>query len=103
MREERMGGLTRFRCHIGHVMTAEVLAASQLEELENHISALLRELNERAALCHDIAARHEAKGHSSTAEVWRRAAEEAERQKKAAQVLTGADWAHPEGVADVEA
>jgi two-component system chemotaxis response regulator CheB len=103
MRQELVGGLTRFRCHIGHVMTAEVLAASQLQELENGISAMLRGLNERAALCRDIAANHEANGRQRVAQGWRRAAEEAERREKAAQALTGADWAHPEGVVEVEA
>lgn len=102
MREEAVGSLTRFRCHIGHVMTAEVLAATQLEVLENTISAVLRSLNERAALCRDIAARHEEKGNLASAVMWRRAAEEAERREKAAQALVSADWAHPEVVAEAE-
>jgi two-component system chemotaxis response regulator CheB len=46
MREESQGTLTRFRCHIGHVMTAEVLAATQLTGLESEIDSLLRSLNE---------------------------------------------------------
>jgi two-component system chemotaxis response regulator CheB len=102
MREEAVGNLTRFRCHIGHVMTAEVLAATQLEELENTISAVLRSLNERSGLCRDIAARHEKKGNMASALTWRRAAEEAERREKAAQALAGADWEHPEVVTETE-
>jgi two-component system chemotaxis response regulator CheB len=96
MREESVGKLTRFRCHIGHVMTAEVLAATQLDELENSISAVLRTLNERAALCRDLAAKHTDRGNLRAAEVWSRAAEETERREKAAQDLVGADWLHPE-------
>ena len=96
MREESQGTLTRFRCHIGHAMTAEVLAAKQLDELENGMSALLRTLNERAALCRDIAAKRAASGNIIAAEAWTRAAEEAERREKAAQDLVKVEWAHPE-------
>ena len=102
MREEAVGSLTRFRCHIGHVMTAEVLAATQLEVLENTISAVLRGLNERAALCREVAARHQQKGNLASAVMWKRAADEAERREQAAQVLVGAEWAHPEVVAEAE-
>jgi two-component system chemotaxis response regulator CheB len=100
MREEKQGGLTRFRCHIGHVMTAEVLAATQLEELENAISSVVRTLNERRALCLDLADKQESKGNLRAAEMWRHAAEEAERREMAAQQLAGAEWVHPEAVAE---
>lgn len=98
MREESLGGLARFRCHIGHIMTAEVLAASQLHELENSLSAILRTLNERTALCRDLAARHEAGGNLQAAQAWQQAAEEAERREKAAQALVESEWTHPEAV-----
>jgi two-component system chemotaxis response regulator CheB len=100
MREEAQGSLTRFRCHIGHVMTAEVLAANQLEELENNISSIVRILNERRALCLELADKQEARGNVRAAEQWRRAAEEAERREQAARQLAEADWAHPEAVAE---
>jgi two-component system chemotaxis response regulator CheB len=102
MRAETAGNLIRFRCHIGHAMTGEVLAAGQLKELENGISAVLRALNERAALCRDIAAKHETDGRSRAAEVWRGAAQEAERREKMVQALTEAGWDHSEGVVDAE-
>jgi two-component system chemotaxis response regulator CheB len=96
MREESMGALTRFRRHIGHVMTAEVLAAQQLEELEKSLSSLLRLLNERVALCRDIAEKHAANGNARQAEVWARAAEQAASREMAAQQLVNAEWVHPE-------
>src|SRR5262249_51631154 len=74
MREEDVGTLTRFRCHIGHAMTAEVLAATQLTKLENDISAIQRGLNERAALCREISAKHRKHGNERAAESWGRAA-----------------------------
>lgn len=100
MREESLGGLTRFRCHIGHVMTAEVLAAGQLEQLEQAVSGLVRSLNERRALCLELAEKQEARGNPKAAEQWRGAAEEAEQREKKAQELAGADWLHPEAVAE---
>jgi two-component system chemotaxis response regulator CheB len=102
MREESVGNLTRFRCHIGHAMTAEVLAANQLEVLESSISSVLRSLNERASLCRDMAAKYQAKGNLKAAEQWQRAAQETERREKLAREMVQADWDHPEAVGEVE-
>jgi two-component system chemotaxis response regulator CheB len=75
MTEENLGKLTRFRCRIGHVMTAEVLAAAQLEVIEGNLSRVLRLLNERSAMCRNIAAKHLSSGESHAAELWQRAAD----------------------------
>lgn len=96
MREENVGNLTRFRCHIGHVMTAEVLASTQLERLENEMSAVLRALNERAALCREIAGKYAAKDNGLAAETWERAAQQAEQREEDAKRLVDAGWVHPE-------
>jgi two-component system, chemotaxis family, protein-glutamate methylesterase/glutaminase len=96
MREEAQGGLTRFRCHIGHVMTAEVLAAIQLESLEKDLSSALRFLNERAALCHEIAGKHAARGDTAAAAAWTKASEEALQREEAVRRLSDAEWSHPE-------
>ena len=100
MAEESQGRVSRYRCHIGHVMTAEVLAAAQLEALENGVSAVLRTLNERAALCNELADKHLARGDDEAAAAWRRAAEEALRREQAIQDLSKADWNHPETLSD---
>lgn len=100
MREESLGNVTRFRCHIGHVMTAEVLAATQLEELENTISAVVRNLNERANLCRELAEKQLAKGNERAAEQWTKAAEETDRRQLLARQLVDSDWKHPEAVAE---
>ena len=75
MREETIGSLTRFRCHFAYVVTAEVLAASQLDELENSLSTVLRTLKEGAALCRDLAAKRRAAANVRAAEAWQKAAE----------------------------
>ncbi len=102
MREETMSTLTRFRCHIGHVMTAEVLARSQFDELENSISTIVRTLNERAGLCRDLAARHRAAGNARAAQAWQQAAEESEARTKTALALVDLDWTHPESSRELE-
>jgi two-component system chemotaxis response regulator CheB len=96
MREERVGSLTRFVCHIGHSMTAEVLAASQMEKLEQDISALLRQINERVGLCRDMAEKHSAAGRGDAARIWAHAAEEAARREAALKELVKLPWNHPE-------
>jgi len=100
MAEESRGGLSRFRCHIGHVMTAEVLAAAQLEVLDNNISVVLRSLNERVALCRELAGKHAARGEEEAAAGWRHAAAEAERREQVIKDLSRAAWNHPETAAE---
>ena len=96
MREEQQGRLTRYRCHIGHVMTAEVLAASQLDVLQRDISSVLRTLNERSALGREMAEKHARRGDAAAAAMWTQSAEEAERREHAIRDLDEAAWGHPE-------
>lgn len=96
MFEEALGTLTRFRCHIGHVMTAEVLAAAQLQALEYELGAVLRFLNERSDLCRQMAQRQFANGNDAAGRLWQRAADEALRREPAAKEFTEADWVRPE-------
>lgn len=100
MSQESVGAMSRYRCHIGHVMTPEVLAAAQLDTLDKDLSVVLRTLNERAALCRELADKHAARGDQDAADGWRRAAEEAERREQAIKDLTRADWDHPETASD---
>ena len=103
MHEESAGSLIRFRCHIGHVMTAEVLAATQLERLNNELSAVQRALNERAELCREIADKRAAKGDAKAARLWRLAAVEAQQREEITRQLTEAEWVRPEAEAEAEA
>jgi two-component system chemotaxis response regulator CheB len=103
MREERVGSLVCYRCHIGHVMTAEILAASQLRVIENEISALLRSLNERVGLCRDMAEKHRAEGRDQIADQWQDAAQEAMDREMAVRDLEKRAWLHPESTASAAA
>ena len=96
MREEHIGTLTQFRCHIGHVMTAEVLEAHQLETIEGTLASALRLLNEREALCREMAEREEARGNLSAVAAWRAAQAEALSRKDTMAKLAALDWRHPE-------
>jgi two-component system chemotaxis response regulator CheB len=96
MLEEKLGTLTRFRCHIGHIMTAEVLAAAQLACLEGDIAAVLRFFNERADLCRRMAEKHLANGDREASQMWFKAAEETMAREKVAKTMNQLDWSHPE-------
>lgn len=96
MAKEQLGKMTRFRCHIGHVMSAEVLAATQLEKLAADLAAAQRSLNERAALARSLAAKQEAQGNTETAAQWQAAGTQAEKLEEAIRQMVKTDWIHPE-------
>jgi two-component system chemotaxis response regulator CheB len=96
LREEQIGQLTQFRCHIGHVMSSEVLAAQQVELLENSIDAVVRALNEREALCREMADKAAARGQREAAAAWRTAQTEALARKDTMAKLAALDWNRPE-------
>ena len=77
-------------------MTAEVLAASQPDVLQRDISSVLRTLNERSALCRQMAEKHARRGEAERAAMWTQAAEEAERREHAIRDLDRAAWANLE-------
>lgn len=96
MAEEKLGTLTQFRCHIGHVMTAEVMAAAQVELLEKALAIVMRRLNERSALCREIAEQHTASGNAEASALWAHAADEASVRERALIDMQAMRWAHPE-------
>ncbi|HSC18252.1 MAG TPA: chemotaxis protein CheB [Rhizomicrobium sp.] len=102
MREETIGNVTQFRCHIGHVLNAEVLAGAQLEILERDLSSVLRLLNERAELSRDLAHKHNAHGNTQAQSLWLQAAEEATKREEAIRNMTEAEWIRPESLGVAE-
>ena len=48
------GTLLQYRCHIGHVLTAETMLAAQFTVLETKLAACLAALNERAEVCRQM-------------------------------------------------
>jgi two-component system chemotaxis response regulator CheB len=98
MWEEKVGSTIRFRCHIGHAMTAEVLAALQVEALEKDLSTVFRTLNERADLCREMAEKYAARGSDEASASWAGAGEEAQAREKSIRALTQAQWQRPENM-----
>jgi two-component system chemotaxis response regulator CheB len=102
MREDVVGNVTQFRCHIGHVLNAEVLAAAQLEVLERDLSSVLRLLNERTELCRELAQKHAARGNTVAKAQWIKASEEAANREDAIRRMAEAEWIRPESLEAAE-
>ncbi len=96
MSEQAVGKLTQFRCHIGHVMTAEVLAATQRDSLEEHLSSAMRTLNERRELCREMSQKCGLLGDLNGKQRWAAAGKEAQDRIDLVRELVEIEWAQPE-------
>lgn len=96
MAKERLGKMARFRCHIGHVMSAEVLATAQLEKLNADLAAAQRSLNERAALAGMLAEKQASEDKPDVAASWQSASAQAADIEEAIRRIVETDWVHPE-------
>ncbi len=65
LRVEHDGTLLQYRCHIGHVLTAETTLAAQFSMLEIKLAGALAALNERAELCRQMSEAVQAQGQPS--------------------------------------
>jgi hypothetical protein len=52
---EGVGTLLQYRCHIGHVLTAETMLIASFQEIETKLASCLAHLNEHMELCRHIA------------------------------------------------
>ena len=95
LRRAELGTLTQFRCHIGHVYTAEVMAAAQFAALEWTLAAALRSLSERDELCRQMAGDAWNAGNASAAARWDAAAREARERSGVLRRLLEQEWSHP--------
>lgn len=93
LRRTELGTLTQFRCHIGHVYTAEVMVAAQFAALEWSLEAAMRALSERGELCRQMA--EKAAADSDLAPQWMAAMHEAKERTGALRHLLEKRWAHP--------
>jgi two-component system, chemotaxis family, protein-glutamate methylesterase/glutaminase len=82
--EIREGGLSRFRCRVGHAWSPDSLVAQQTASLETALWVALRTLEEKASLTLDLGRRAAEGGHRLSGEQFERLSEEARRS---AQVL----------------
>jgi chorismate mutase len=65
MSSELTGTLLQFRCHIGHVLTAETMVVAQFTMVETKLAACLASLNERAELCRQMSEAAAAQGQDA--------------------------------------
>ena len=95
LRRAELGTLTQFRCHIGHVYTAEVMAAAQFAALEWTLAAALRSLSERGELCRQMADNARSAGHADAAARWETAMREARERSGVLRQLLEKEWTRP--------
>ncbi len=95
LRRTELGTLTQFRCHIGHVYTAEVMVAAQFAAMEWALEAALRALSERGELCRQMADKSRLADDPGQAALWAEAMREAKERTGAMRALLGEEWTHP--------
>lgn len=70
MWEFEEGELARYRCHVGHTYTSDMLAVSLDENLRRALGSALRALEERVMLARRLFERATQDGHTLLAETW---------------------------------
>jgi two-component system chemotaxis response regulator CheB len=74
------GDLVRFRCHVGHTYTADLMSLALDESLRRALATAHRALDERIALTRKLRRQAEESGHRRLAESWSAKAAECERE-----------------------
>jgi two-component system chemotaxis response regulator CheB len=80
MWEIDVGELMRFRCHVGHAYTAEMMSLALDENLQRALASALRALEERVALARKLQKQAIDNGHKLIAEDWADKARDFERE-----------------------
>ena len=80
MWEIKEGGLIRYRCHVGHAYTAELMSLALDETLRRALGSGLRALDERIALTRKLYEQAKDAGRSHLAESWRKKLIECEQE-----------------------
>jgi two-component system, chemotaxis family, protein-glutamate methylesterase/glutaminase len=86
MWEIKEGDLIRYRCHVGHAYTAELMSLALDENLKRALNSGLRALDERIALARKLYEQAKNAGRTHLAESWRKKLDESERE---AEILRG--------------
>ncbi len=74
------GNVVRFRCHLGHAYTAELMSVALDENLRRALGSALRSLEERVALMHKLHQQARSRKTPKLAEMWGHRAEEYEQE-----------------------
>jgi two-component system chemotaxis response regulator CheB len=72
--------LVRFRCHVGHTYTAELMSMALDENLRRVLGSALRVLEERRALSRNLELKAEQDGQPHLAVTWAQRADEFQRE-----------------------
>jgi two-component system, chemotaxis family, protein-glutamate methylesterase/glutaminase len=67
LREEKMGDMIRYRCHVGHELSEQSMLSAQAEQVEEALWTALRVLEERAELVRRSSHRSRYRGHEEIA------------------------------------
>jgi two-component system, chemotaxis family, protein-glutamate methylesterase/glutaminase len=70
MWEVNEGELVRYRCHVGHAYSAEIMSLALDENLRQAFGSALRALDERIALARKLEAQASTSGRTGIAESW---------------------------------
>jgi two-component system chemotaxis response regulator CheB len=97
LRQTELGTLSQFRCHIGHVYTAEVMVAAQFAALEGSFEAAMRSLSERRELCRQMRETSRTAKNPMAEAQWEAARREAEERTAVLRQLLEKEWTHPDG------
>jgi len=74
------GDLTRYRCHVGHTYTAELMSVALDENLRRALGSALRALEERRALARKLEQQAERSGQTHLGRSWAHRAAEFQRE-----------------------
>jgi two-component system, chemotaxis family, protein-glutamate methylesterase/glutaminase len=80
MWELKDGAMSRYRCHIGHAYTEDLITVGLDERLKRAMATALRALNERIALVAKLRDQAEGRGRPELAKSWSLRAEEFEKE-----------------------
>lgn len=95
LRRSEIGNLVKYACHIGHIYTAEAMAAAQFDEMERVMRSAERILNERAEFCRQMSDRADSSGAAGR-DVWRSASREALDRAYVLRDFIEQDWVTPD-------
>jgi len=74
------GGLTRYRCHLGHAYTGELMNVAVDENLRRALASAIRALEEKVALARKLQREAADRGHNLAQSTWAERASEYERE-----------------------
>jgi two-component system chemotaxis response regulator CheB len=100
LRPEQRTGIRQFRCHIGHVLSAETVLVAQFAVLEKRLAGAMAQLNERAELCQRMA--EDARNRGDGANAFEAAAREALARAEIIKKLLEDEWIQPLGDAPAQ-